>query len=218
MKNILYLGTDPQRFWQQHPDCRVIHYPVIAITPRSIDDPDLIQAYRDLRPYTHLLFTSKNAVRIFFEHLAILGCDKNHLSDKTWIAIGTSTAHHLRMYDQRVDLIASLETQEGLIEEFQRLCLKDAYFLYPRSSISRPVLTAFFHEKNIRYKAFDLYDTHIHHMEPLPDLHSIDEIVFTSPSTVKAFMQIFGSLPQHVCLHAIGPITAKMLRTFKKIK
>ena len=218
MKNILYLGTDPERFLKQRIDCRVIHYPVIAIVPRSLDDPHLMGAYQDLCLYTHLLFTSKNAVRIFFEHLALLRCDTNDLNNKICIAIGTSTAHSLQMHDQRVDLISLLETQEGLIEELQRLCLKDAYFLYPRSSISRPVLTTFFHEKNIRYKAFDLYETRIQHKEPLPDLNSIDEIVFTSPSTVKAFIQIFGSLPQHACLHAIGPITAAVLHSFKKTR
>ncbi len=78
--------------------------------------------------------------------------------------------------------------------------------------MSRSVLLAFFQERKIRFVACDLYDTVTQKLEPVPDLKTIDEIVFTSPSTVRGFLEIFGHLPQDKRWHAIGPITARALR------
>ena len=81
----------------------------------------------------------------------------------------------------------------------------------PRSSRSRPVIAQFFQEKEIRYQACDLYDTVTQALKPKPDLKLVDEIVFTSPSTVSAFLEIFGKLPKDKKLTAIGPVTQEML-------
>lgn len=199
MKTILYLGTDPHRFLLTRSSCKLIHYPVIAIIPRSIALPPLDQ-------YTHFIFTSKNGVRIFFDYL------DQSLTNKTFIAIGRSTAHMLEKLFRAPDHIADQETQEGIIELLKTLELTDAHFFLPRSSLSRPALSIFFEENRIRFTALDLYDTVVQKLTPVPDLSTIDEIVFTSPSTVRAFIQIFGPLPQDKILHPIGPITAQALK------
>jgi uroporphyrinogen-III synthase len=104
-----------------------------------------------------------------------------------------------------------VETQEGLIEELKKVTWDKAYFLWPRSSLSRSVLLHFFREREIRYRAFDLYDTFFQKPEPVPDLKEVDEIVFTSPSTVRAFVHIFGKIPKDKKLCAQGPITETVL-------
>lgn len=187
---ILYLGTDP--------GVRdVIHYPVIKIVPLEI--PKM-----DWSAFTHVIFTSKNAVRLFPSQ-----------DIKTVIAIGRATAGSL----ERVDYIAENETQEGIIELFKKIdlissrALRDAHILYPRSTRSRPVLVDFFEKEQIRYKALDLYETHFQKPLPLPDLSEIEEIIFTSPSTVHAFFQIFSAVPSRIKLTSIGPITELTLRT-----
>ncbi len=131
--------------------------------------------------------------------------------NKILIAIGTTTAHALSMYMRSPDHTAEEETQEGLIALLKQCRTEDCYFLLPRSSLSRPVLLSFLYEQKIRCVAFDLYDTCMQRLEPVPDLNLIDEIVFTSPSTVQGFLHIFGQLPRHKQLHAIGPITQKAL-------
>jgi uroporphyrinogen-III synthase len=209
MKTILYLGTDLEHFAQK--DASIIHYPVIAISPRSIDHPEIVNAYRELPHYSHLLFTSKNGVRVFSAHLQQLGYAANRFDDQTLIAIGASTAHALKSHFRVPDHIAEHETQEGLIALLKSLSLDQAYFFLPRSSLSRPHLLTFLQKKKIRCLAVDLYDTLLQKLEPIPDLSSIDEIVFTSPSTVRGFLQIFGHLPKDKQLRAIGPITARAL-------
>jgi uroporphyrinogen-III synthase len=58
----------------------------------------------------------------------------------------------------------------------------------------------------------DLYDTVPQKLEPIPDLNAIDEIVFTSPSTVRAFVEIFRHIPQDKTLTCLGPITQEELQ------
>ncbi len=212
MKQILYLGTDPTHFESQG---HVLHFPVIRIEPRAHDHPELKRAYDDLEHYTHFIFTSKNAVRIFVEHLHLLGKTVECLSSSQIIAIGTVTAAYVSMSGMVPQYIAPVETQEGVIALLKTLSLDDAYILLPRSSLSRPVLVNFFHEREMRYQACDLYDTLTRYTLPLPDLNFIDEIIFTSPSTVRAFIEIFGALPQDKSLIPIGPITQETLLALK---
>lgn len=206
VKTTLYLGTNPTNFTG---DGHLIHYPVIKIIPRDPHLPELQRAYGELEKYTHLIFTSKNAVDIFFAHLKQLG---KRLAGKTVVAIGEVTEKQLAFHGIRADLTAEEETQEGVIELLEKQPLDNAYIFLPCSSIARDILTQFLQQKNIRFLACDLYDTLPQKLEPVPDLAHVDEIVFTSPSTVSAFLQIYGRLPEGKTLLALGPITEKMMR------
>lgn len=195
---VLYLGTDPSHF---QTDGVLMHYPVIKIVPRPFQEIKLF--FDDLPLYTHLIFTSKNAVEIFFNYGYLLP------PSLIVIAVGKVTAQYVK-----ADFVAQDETQEGIIDILKQCDLKNAYIFYPRSSLSRPALVDFFKEHNIRYATCDLYDTLAQKLEPVPDLSEIDEIVFTSPSTVDAFLQIYGSLPQNKKLTTIGPITELRVKKF----
>jgi uroporphyrinogen-III synthase len=46
----------------------------------------------------------------------------------------------------------------------------------------------------------------------VPNLAAFDEIVFTSPSTIEAFLAIFGALPRDKILTPVGPVTEAALR------
>jgi uroporphyrinogen-III synthase len=217
MKRILYLGTDPTQFESQgHCHGHLIHYPVIKILPRPLDDPEIRQAYDDLDEYTHLLFTSKNAVKIFCQHIEELQKPLNTFKTQTLIAIGEVTAAHLSSQGLAPQLVSREETQEGVVKMLNRIDLQNAYVFMPRSTLSRPILSNYFQEQQIRYQACDLYDTVTQNLDPKPDLAEIDEIVFTSPSTVRAFLEIFGKLPLGKKFFAIGPITEESLRSCTK--
>ena len=213
MKTILYLGTDPTQFAAKgHFDGHLIHYPVIQIIPRNPLDPELKRAYDDLQDYTHVIFTSKNAVHVLFQHLEQLEIPSAIFSGKMVIAIGEITAAHLSSRGVSAGYIAKEECQEGLISLLNGLDLTESYFFLPRSALSRPVLHDYFQEREIRLQACDLYDTRTLKVSPVPDLNGVDEIVFTSPSTVKGFLEVFGPLPVNKKLLAIGPITEQALR------
>ena len=56
-----------------------------------------------------------------------------------------------------------------------------------------------------------IYDTRTVQPKVVPDLTKVDEIVFTSPSTVKAFLDVFSEIPQDKKLTTIGPVTEQAL-------
>ncbi len=208
MRTILYLGSDPSQFKSEG---RVIHWPVIRIVPRTIRSPEIQRAFADLGDYSHLIFMSKHAVLVFFEHLSQCGWEEKIIQGKHISAIGSTTAFHLEKRGFQPDLVAKEETQEGLIAALQAEDLEGAYIFLPRSSRSRPLLVDFFVERSVRHRACDLYDTLPQRPDPLPDLQQVDEIIFTSPSTVEAFFSIYSSLPEGIKLTAIGPVTQEAI-------
>lgn len=153
-----------------------------------------------------MIFTSKNAVAIFFQTVGKIG-----LSGKAIVAIGQSTASRLALEGCLPTHIAQEETQEGIITLLRPMDLKEAYILLPHSALARHTLENFFLERGIRHQMCDLYDTVAQKIEPVPDLNTIDEIVFTSPSTVRAFVEIFSHIPHNKKLTCLGPITKEEL-------
>ena len=107
------------------------------------------------------------------------------------------------------------ETAEGIVEMLQTFPLDKARFFWPHSALSRPILPDFFKSQDISYVDCVLYDTEFQQPTPLPDFDKIDEITFTSPSTVDAFFHFFGrSLPKKR-FNTIGPITAGHLSALR---
>jgi len=84
--------------------------------------------------------------------------------------------------------------------------------LLPRSAIARPLLSGYLLEHEIKHKICSLYDTITHRPNELPDLKDVGEIIFTSPSTVHAFFEIFSYVPENIQLTSLGPITRDVLR------
>lgn len=183
---ILYLGLTPPP--------GVIHYPVIRT--EIIRGQDLLRALAEWPQFSHVVFTSKTTVRYWFEI--------QQKFDKIALAIGDATAKELRL--QGVDpLIASDATQEGMIELIARH--KPSYLFFPRSKCARSALSDYLRREGIRFLGLDLYDTILQRSGPPIDLSEIDEIVFTSPSTVRGFIAIYGALPKDKILTSIGPVT-----------
>lgn len=200
-KRILYLGTDPSHFASTD---EVIHYPVIQIVPRPRSDPAILQAQKQLNSFSHILFTSKHGVQTFF---SLWPMPKQAQA----IVIGQVTAQHLARKGVSTSLIAQEENQEGLIKLLSSLIIPHLFL--PRSSRSRPKIAEYLTQQNIPFCACDLYDTVTRHPTTLPRWNEIDAILFTSPSTVEAFIELFGTLPQNKELLAIGPITQAVLNS-----
>lgn len=206
MKKALYLGTDPSYYKVQ--GVQMIHYPVIHIVPRM--NFCVKVAYSKLSSYTHLLFTSKHAVQIFFQQLNSLGISKSLLQSITIIAIGRITARYVEKYTS-CSFVAEEETQEGIIAFLRTQPLEKSHFFFPRSSLSRNVIIDFLQKNHILFQSCFIYDTVTWKKQPVLNLEGIDEIIFTSPSTVKAFLEIFSVIPLDKKLITIGPITQKAL-------
>lgn len=188
-RKILYLGSSiDEKFSTQ-----VIHYPVITQVPRKK------QLLPD--PFSHLIFTSKNAVAIFFN----LYPEYTHLSKV--ISIGSKTSSCLRQYGLDPSYEADPSTQEGVIALLEKILRKQDRVLYPKSSLARPLLRQYLETSGAYAYTLDLYDTLFQKPEVSFSWDEIETVMFTSSSTVTGFFQIFSEIPSHVKVMFQGPIT-----------
>lgn len=207
-KRILYLGLDPASYQAQG---QVTHWPIIRIVPRSLKDFALQRTLCAFNTYSHIIISSKSTVTILADYLARLGISLHNWTSKTTIAVGQVTAKHLTACGIAPTIVAQEETAEGIIAELKQLSLKHAHVFWPHSAQARSVIKDFLMAQQIHHTTCVLYDPVPQAPDHLPNLDHFDEIVFTSPSTVNAFLSIFGELPKNLILTSIGPITARYL-------
>lgn len=209
MKKTLYLGLDlPGELNREE----VTHCPIIHIIPRPKEHPDIIQAFAKFEEYTHIVFTSKNAVRIFFDYAMQYGITTIDLNQKIFLAVGKKTAQELNDHNINEVLTAANETAEGIAELIiSRINLHRSFIFWPHSVLSRPMLVDWMQFRKCKHYACIFYDTVLRIPETLPDIASFHEIIFTSPSTVDAYCSIFGKLPADKILTCIGPVTKNYL-------
>jgi uroporphyrinogen-III synthase len=207
-KKVLYVGLNPPSVIVD----QVEHCPLIHIVPRSIDNLLIQNSFQDIEEYTHVVFTSKNGVRIFFKYLDQLNIKIGH---QHFIAIGKATAQAIEQCGQTVLLTSNDEHAEGLIAAIDKLSFANSYFFWPHSAGSRQVIPNYFKLRNIRFRECVFYETQSFIPSSLPDLKKFQEIVFTSPSTVDAFIEAFGEIPWGKKITPIGPVTEAHLKKIK---
>lgn len=213
MKQILYLGLDPTSYLRKG---RVTHCPFIQIVPRPLEDPAIQQALSQFPSYTHLFLTSKNAFQILMRYLLACGHHLHDWHSKVVIAIGQATAHAMRQDGVIPTHITEEETAEGMTAEIIKSLTSPTLSFWPHSAQARSVLPDFCQTRQIPLIHCALYDTLPYRPDVLPNLEQFDEIVFTSPSTVQAFLAFYGTFPSHKQLTSIGPITAAQLQRLHK--
>ena len=208
-KRVLYLGLNPSHYSS---DGEMIHWPIIQIIPQPLSDLTLYETLKNFDRYTHLILTSKTTVSILHDYLPQLGINWQQQHHQTQLAVGQVTAKQLKASGIHPTHIDLEETAEGLIQLIQKLPLEDSpHFFWPHSLKARTVIKDFFNKEKIRFTECVLYDTQPQAAKEIPKLDDFDEIVFTSPSTVEAFIYFYGKLPTHLKLTPIGPITAACL-------
>ena len=121
-------------------------------------------------------------------------------------AIGATTTEALREFGVLADMQPELESSAGLLEEFGKVGVKGCKILLVKPEVGSPALferlTAAGAEVEVVvvYKNIDV--------EPEPtDFDYIDQILFTSASTVRAFIKRFKTVPPGLKVYCLGQPT-----------
>ncbi len=179
--------------------------PLIAIQPRSVEDPAFVLVREKLSSYTHLIFTSKTAATLFYTHFTLSHSPRV-------IAVGKATAAVVRHFSPEADvLIADEESAEGVVAVLERLSLEKARLLWPHAALARPVISAYLMQRKVDFDAPIFYDTIMRRPENVPNLEKYDELILTSPSTVDAAFEVFGCILEKKILTCIGQVTQNYL-------
>jgi uroporphyrinogen III methyltransferase/synthase len=209
-KAILYTGTNPTKYRYLG---KLIHWPMIDITQRKFTAEETKSLLNNLVACDMILLTSRFAVKFLIELLYRAKFDLKTLSTKSVIAIGQDTAQLLRFYGLYPQMVSSEEHSEDLFHMLKtRFDLQGKKVLFPRSGLPNPYLKEHLEESGAKVEEVTMYDNKKPAKKSLPAKNTINKIMFTSPSTVRNFLEDYALIPQEWTILAKGPLTQKSLK------
>lgn len=204
-KRILFTGLSQERFFTKG---TYFHLPLIKIEP--MDDYREFDKYlEDIKKFDWIVFSSRYGVEYFFKRLRKVGLDIRALNGIKLATIGHSTGNRLLDFAIYADLVPKEESSAGLIEEFRKLDIKDKKIFLPRSDISDKGLKKALERFGAGVTTSFAYRNVMPRNLPDLDLRFFNEIIFTSPSTVRNFKNRYKKLPKNVRIRCIGDVTLK---------
>ncbi len=200
----------------------VVEAPTVRIVPPE-DFAPLDEACATVGTYQWIVFTSINGVDYFFERLALSPNDTRALAGVKLCAIGPGTAERLTRHCLKVDLMPPEYRAEAVVEALRATGdLTGRRFLLPRADIAREMLAEELRRSNAVVTEVTAYRTVPVEIDrdSDPDIYrmlldrQVDVLTFTSASTVRNFVRLYGVEPvadllQPVAIASIGPVTAE---------
>lgn len=172
--------------------------------------------------YTHIIFTSVNAVDIFFNSLINSGKDSRVLGHIKITSIGKATTESLIKYGIIPDYMPDSYVGEAIVDLLKDQLTSNDYILLPRSENARDYLVTEL-SKICRVEEFNTYKT-IAETERNEEIDNfikngeMDYVTFASSSTVDYFINLLGpdykSILEGVKLISIGPITSNQIQSY----
>lgn len=187
----------------------------------KIVEPDSYEAIdaaiEHISTYNWVIFTSTNGVDKFFARLDGKELDSRVLANAKIAAIGVSTAHALRQYGIRADVIPAEFRAEGIVEILADRITAGMKVLIPRAKEAREILPEKLREMGAIVDVAPVYQSVIGDVDQALILEKlrageIDLVTFTSSSTVTNLLRVLGEEGKAL-LHTtktacIGPVTA----------
>ncbi len=173
---------------------------------------DSIEPFIDrLNEYDYVVLNSVNGVEYFFDELQKRNVDIRTIRAE-FPAIGEKTAEAIKMRGIIPSLIASDFTLEGMYDSLKDIVHRDENVLIPKSESGRSYLIERLKEDGLNVDSFSLYRTVCGDKGVYEDLSEVDTIMFTSPSTVRNMIELYGEDEiKEKSILSIGPITSKEL-------
>lgn len=210
-----------------------LEFPTIEMQ-RVEDNAKLKVAIKYIEDYTCLVFTSPNAVDVFFEALETADKDSRSLAHLKIAAIGKSTKKALKKYGINPDIMPPKAVAESLADTLIEELSTSDYVLLPNSMIARDCLAKTLHEF-CRVDEVHIYNTIEAKEEVVEDENlrfeltnqsffealekgEIDYITFASSSSVHHFVSRIGrtnlSKLDETKLISIGEVTSKTMEEY----
>ncbi len=206
-KTYLHCGTHPQLY---HHLGRVIAWPMIDIKPIELKADDRQKLARDFDAADLVVLTSPAGVRHFMP--VILKLKSLLPANKIFAVIGRQTARELEIFGGHAHIISYEETAQGLFDTLSAIMpLRGKKILLPRSALPNPFLRKNLEHQGALVTEWAVYDNIKPPRRNLPDA-GVDGVIFTSPSTVKNFLQDYHRVPAPWTILAKGPVTQAALK------
>ena len=195
-----------------------VELPAIAIARRS--EPSAVRtSVERLRAggYDWTVFTSANAVEVYFELLRECGADARAFARSRLCAIGQATARALAARGLIADLTAAESSSEGVVAALVERAVAGTAVLFPHAEGAREALPEGLRSAGATVDELTLYLSAPPAHPPAEALAlvregKIDAVTFTSSSTVRNLATMLGPSVEGLrgaVVACIGPSTAE---------
>lgn len=194
----------------------VIRCPTIRVVPPE-SYADLDEALAHVDAYRWIAFTSSNGVRAVLSRMVGLGLSVAELDGRRVAAVGASTARALVAQGVRPAFVPLVERSLALADTLGPV--EGERILLTRADIADPAVAETLRRRGAaRVDDVTAYRTSL--LRPsgraLDELRrGVDAITFTSPSTVRGFLEIgaeWRDLLDGVVVASLGPATTEVAR------
>lgn len=181
-----------------------------------LDPQPLREALSRLAEYDWIVFTSQNAVRIFWDELCALGLDAGALSNARIAVVGPATAASVEGRGMPIELAPERFAAEGLLEAMRaRRDVAGKRVLYPVAEGAREILFEGLRAIGARVDAIPIYRS-VSVSEPATELRNallrgeIDAVTVAAPSAVAGLVAAVGAdAAARTAIISIGPVTTR---------
>ena len=197
----LYTGS-------QCPDPNFIWTPLIKLTPVA-DTTALEDSARKTAAdaYKYVIFTSRHAARYWAEAAG----DEFHMPETTKVvAIGETTENELTDLGLRVDMRPDTDDSYGIIRLMESQ--ERGAVLIPRSDKALQIIPDGLRKLGYDVTTLVAYENKINHTARRINMDDVDTIIFTSPSTIDAFIALYGAIPEGKNIVCRGRVTEAHLK------
>ncbi len=206
---VLHLGNYPERY--EHLGT-IVHRPIIQCV--ECEDTEAInQMLPRADRCDWIVFTSGNGIKYFFKKLFARGRDARIFANTRFAVIGRASAERLLEYGINADLCAETESSTGLLKAFADIDTAGKRILLPTAEVHSGELPDGLRHAGAVVDELPVYKTVEQPISDV-DLDYIDRILFTSGSTVRAFVNRFGALPAHIRALCLGEPTQTVARQY----
>jgi uroporphyrinogen III methyltransferase/synthase len=196
---ILHLGNHPDRYSHLG---TIVHRQIIQCV-ESENTQESEAFFKARKSYDWIVFTSGNGIQFFFKKLFESGLDTRLFSDTKFAVIGKASGQRLLEFGIKADLCAAVESSKGLLEAFCDIDVNGRSVLLPQAEVSSNELPEGLSAKGADIDKICVYKTVEKDIDEV-DLNFIDQIIFTSGSTIRAFVNKFGTVPEHIQAFCLG--------------
>ena len=205
----MFTGLSAERYFLKG---TYFHLPLIKIEPLK-DYARLDRWVKKLSTFNWLVFASRYGVDFFFEQLLAQGEDVRGLFGLKIAAVGQSTANRLLDFGIKADLVPKVESSDGLVAAFKKEKINGQLIFMPRSDLADKGLEQKISKLGAKVVSCVAYRNQMPKNLPDLDLAFFNEIMFTSPSTVRNFKKRYKKVPKGVRVSCIGDRTKQEFKS-----
>jgi uroporphyrinogen III methyltransferase/synthase len=191
-------------------DEHFVHTPLISIETSKINE-EIASVLANIESYNRIVFTNKYSVQHFFDMLLDSGKDLRALSHLSIDSIGKNTSKALRERGILAKPLTDDESSTAMLSCYKQAKIQGERILIPGSNLGLKVLPKGLGglSNSVHYLA--IYKIHKNKAIIKQNLDQFQGVVFTSPATVLAFIDVYEKIPSHLQIRCRGKQTQKKL-------